>query len=119
MKAIHLICRRDDGLRPNGLIRDPSAKNTWHSSCWALPQQEALSLRGGWIYLHPAKSGLSEMGGQIVDVYHMKRKGMPKEDGFVFVFESRREGREQKWRGADHTMAWTSGAIDASYVHEH
>ncbi len=48
----------------------------------------------------------------------MKREGNAIEDGFVFVFEARKEGRNQKWRGANHTMAWTSGAIDPTLSHE-
>jgi hypothetical protein len=30
----------------------------------------------------------------------------------IFEFEITLEGREQRWRGKDHAMSWTSGIID-------
>ena len=35
-----------------------------------------------------------------------------KQSRVMFKFEITPEGREQIWRGKDHSMSWTSGIID-------
>ena len=35
-----------------------------------------------------------------------------KQSRVMFKFEITPEGREQRWRGKDHSMSWTSGIID-------
>ena len=120
MKAVHLINRREkSGLTLKGLTRVKGKKNTWRSCCWAFSEEEARSLIGGWIYLHPIKKKkLSEFGGVITGYEAAKREIGAIEDGFAFTFEAKKEGRGQNWRGLNYIMAWTSGIIDASFEHE-
>jgi hypothetical protein len=47
-----------------------------------------------------------------------KRDGKAVEDGYALIFEARKEGRGQAWRGSSHGMAWTGGIIDAASTHE-
>lgn len=119
MKAVHLICRRD-GISLLGLSRVPGEHSTYRSCCWAFHSSEKPEeLVGGWAYLHPiAKSSPSEFGGVVRAVEPAKREGKPIEDGYVLTIESRPEGKGQRWRGADHIMAWTSGIIEAGLPHE-
>lgn len=73
---------------------------------------EAKSLIGGMIYLHEKKSMLPTIGGRIYDAkwslsfdkFHVFR--------IKFFFESITEAKKQRWRGANHDMAWTGGIID-------
>ena len=119
MKAIHLICRRKS-IGFEGLDRAPEGKNVWMSYSWAFPRDYDLkSLAGGWLYLHPdGKSALSGFGGIIEEIIDSARLGKPVEDGYMVVFEARKEARDKKWRGANHGMAWTGGIVEADYKHE-
>lgn len=77
------------------------------------------SLIGGWVYLHPeGKASPSEFGGVVLRVEPAKRDGKAVEDGYALIFEARKEGRGQAWRGSSHGMAWTGGIIDAASTHE-
>ncbi len=118
MRAVHLICRRNN-ITFDGLERLPGREGAHRLSCWAFSREEAHSLIGGWIYLHPiSKFEPSEFGGIITGVSACKREEGAIEDGYAFTFKARREGRGQPWRGADHSMAWTGGIIDANFEHE-
>lgn len=118
-KSIHLICRRD-GITFEGLSPAPEGKNVYMSYAWAFPSKFDLSsLTGGWIYLHPvSKNAPSEFGGVIHDITPSNRFGKAHSDGYMVVFESRKEGRGQKWRGSYHGMAWTGGIVEANFEHE-
>lgn len=115
-KAIHLICRRDDGVNLNGL--EALGGGRWRSQYWTFLTDDAQALVGGWIYLHGMKSRPSEFGGHIQAVEPVKRPGYAREDGYAVVFVARREGRNQAWRGASYGMAWTGGPVDLSHPHE-
>lgn len=120
MKAVQLINRREaNGTTLKGLTHVKDKNNTYRSCCWVFSEEEALSLVGGWIYLHPnGKNEPSEFGGVITGFEPARREGVATEHGYAFVFEAKREGRGQHWRGLDHLMAWTSGIIDVSFEHE-
>lgn len=116
MNAVHLICRREEG-KLKGLTRVEG--NTWRSCCWVFSEAEARSLIGGWIYLHPeSKSGKSEFGGLVSAIEAASREAKAIKEGWAFLFDARLEGRNQAWRGNNYSMAWTSGIVSASYVHE-
>ena len=119
MKAIHLICRRD-GVSLKGLSRIEGKPAFYQSCCWALREADhPQSLVGGWVYLHPvSKSAPSEFGGKVHEVVAAHREGKSIEEGYILVIEAKPEGKNQKWRGAEHVMAWTGGVIDASLPHE-
>ena len=112
MKAVHLICKRDDAGNLNLVSR---VHDGYRSCCWAIPFVKASLLIDGWIYLHPQKKALSEFGGKISRVEPVQWEG---KDRVAFIFDAKREARGAPWRGLDNTMAWTSGVIDASYDHE-
>jgi hypothetical protein len=117
MKAIHLLCHRV----PGGFEKlTRISGNTYRSCCWAFgPSAPVDSLIGGWIYLHPeGKASPSEFGGVVLRVEPAKRDGKAVEDGYALIFEARKEGRGQSWRGSSHGMAWTGGIIDAVSTHE-
>ena len=117
MKAIHIICRRE-GTRGGfkDLERVAGENNIYRSSCWALHNPNDLI--GGWLYLHPdGKNAPSGFGGVVRSFDACKREAAT-EDGIAFVFEARKEGRGQRWRGANHGMAWTGGIVEATYPHE-
>jgi hypothetical protein len=102
----------------NGLSSLAGQKNRYKSCCWVLSNEEADSLLGGWIYLHPNKSAPSEFGGRILSVEQVEHQEGTREDRLVIIFEAYREARDQKWRGAGHGMAWTSGLIEPNFPHE-
>jgi len=86
--------------------------------------EEAKTLIGGMIFFHDTKSERSKLGGHVVDVQSVKldeetefHKVDPEDTSkrqtrVMFKFEITPEGREQRWRGKDHAMSWTSGIID-------
>ena len=120
MRAIHIICRRQ-GITLRNLVQSNDEKGIYTSGCWALHKlDDATKLIGGWLYLHPtSKNDRSEIGGVIRSVQPCTRENAAREAGMAFVFEARKEGRGQVWRGAHHGMAWTGGVIDdATYAHE-
>ena len=69
--------------------------------------------------MHPvSKFEPSEFGGIVRDVHPARRVGAATEEGYVFTFEAKREGKGQPWRGRDHSMAWTGGVVDADFDFE-
>lgn len=121
MKALHLICRKNGPGRFEGLVAIDRSKGIYESGTWAFPSGEPLDdLIGGWIYLHPTGKGqVSELGGSVRGIRRGPRLDSNAiREGYVIEFEARPEGRGQKWRGAHHTMAWTSGLVEADLPHE-
>lgn len=116
-KAIHLINERE-GLSRKGLTLQERATDTWRSCCWLLSGEEQDALLGGWLYLHDAKAKPASFAGQILGFEPAKRDGAAIEDGVAILFRADRSGRDQKWRGASHAMAWSSGVIDGDLPHE-
>ena len=119
MKAIHLICRRKP-TSFEGLDPAPEGKNVYMSYAWNFPAKfDLASLSGGWIYLHPvSKNTPSEFGGLIHEIITSARFGKARSDGYMVIFEARREAGGKKWRGSNHGMAWTGGIVEADYEHE-
>jgi hypothetical protein len=121
MKAIHFICRRDvDGIHLNGLsVVEGAPKLTYRSCCWAISVADAEALVGGWLYLHPKKTGRSEFGGRILSFEAGQEwPGTVNENRIAFFVEPHTEGRGQIWRGTDYGMAWTGGLVEVSLRHE-
>jgi hypothetical protein len=112
MKAVHLICKRDDGVNLNHVSQ---VHDGYKSGYWKIPLVIARLLVDGWIYLHPKKGELSGFGGKISRVEPVEWEGKPR---VAFIFDVRREARGTRWRGIDAGMAVTGGVIDATYDHE-
>jgi hypothetical protein len=118
VRAIHLICRRDEAGSLNHLHYDKDTK-AYRSGHWDLPEADAAALVGGWLYLHPTKAKPSEWGG-IIDGYDLVTVPSVGHSTRV-VFSVRRVrpyGDNQKWRGKSHGMAHSGGVVPADYAHE-
>jgi len=106
MKNLHLINKRD-GVSLLNLTFDKEAKRH-KTGNWKFDMEEAQSLVGGKIFLHETKAEKSIIGGTVFSA-----EPSPEEGRVIFTFESDSEGKNKKWSGPDHAMAWTSGIIDA------
>jgi len=104
MARVHLICRGGLHLRP---IKFP----LFESGYWDIGMAEAQRLLGGMLFLHERKSEPSYFGGTVRDV-RLARSDEGFDGRIVFTILSQREGKNAKWEGADHAMAWTSGVLD-------
>ena len=125
MKILHLINKpTPDSIHAKGLIKVKDETNRYISCCWDFKLEEAKGLIGGMIFFHDTKSERSKLGGNVVDVQPVRldeetefHKVDPEDENkrqsrVMFKFEITPEGREQRWRGKDHAMSWTSGIID-------
>ena len=125
MKILHLINKpTPDSIHAKGLIKVKDETNRYISCCWDFKLEEAKTLIGGMIFFHDTKSERSKLGGNVVDVQPVRldeetefHKVDPEDTSkrqtrVMFKFEITSEGREQRWRGKDHSMSWTSGIID-------
>lgn len=114
-KAIHLICRHEGGRYKNMAHLEGQ---TYRSGWWKISEADAQALIGGWIYLHEAKAKPSGFGGRVTGVMPAGPDDEGEGERYGLIFEARREGRVQPWRGADHGMAWTGGLVEATASHE-
>ncbi len=125
MKILHLINKpTEDSIHAKGMTKVKDETNHYISCCWDFKLEEAKTLIGGMIFFHDTKSERSKLGGNVVDVQAVRldeetefHKVNPedqnkKQSRVMFKFEITPEGREQRWRGKDHSMSWTSGIID-------
>lgn len=125
MKTLHLINKpTEDSIHAKGMTKVKDETNLYISCCWDFKLEEAKTLIGGMIFFHDTKSERSKLGGNILDVQAVRldeetefHKVNPedqnkKQSRVMFKFEITPEGREQIWRGKDHSMSWTSGIID-------
>ena len=115
--AIHLICRRDDGVSLNNL-RPTEQRGTFLSGRWDLTDEESRVLVGGWMYLHSTKATSSEFGG-IIEAYErvtVDEAGRPQRT--VFRVRKHGAGRGQRWRGKRHGMAHQGDPVPADLPHE-
>ena len=125
MKILHLINKTESGeMLPKGVSKSKEAGNIYISCCWDFKLEEAKTLIGGMIFFHDTKSERSKLGGNVLDVQPVRldeetefHKVDPddtskRQTRVMFKFEITPEGREQIWRGKDHSMSWTSGIID-------
>lgn len=127
MKILHLINKRNPKTnRPWGIYPMKDEKGVYYSCCWDFPLEKSKELIGGMIFFHLTKSDRSHLGGVVKDVLPVnlndtsdypfielnEDEDPQRKDRVMFVFQVTQEGREQKWRGKDHSMSWTSGIID-------
>lgn len=113
-QSIHLISRRE-GITLHGMSRWPEEPQGYQSCCWLISDEDATNLLGGWVYFHETKADPSGFGGVILgfapghdDLAHRK----------IIMFRHDRRARGQQWRGADHSMAYSSGLVEADLPHE-
>ena len=117
MRAIHFICKRDDGVSLNNLTFE-KATQTYRSGYWDISVDEAIAVVGGWIYLHPAKSSLSEFGGIVQGYEPVVDASLAHANRIVLLVKASLSARGQPWRGQAHGMAHSSGLVEASFPHE-
>lgn len=118
MNSIHFICHSDNRGNLKKLTQITGRPGFFRSCCWAVSQEEARALVGGWVYLHPKKSDRSEFGGRVQEINAAIRERSVRELGFEFVLEVCPAARNQKWRGKSHGRAWTGGVVQADFPHE-
>ena len=125
MKILHLINKpTPDSIYAKGLTKVKDEKNSYVSCCWDFDLEVAKTLIGGMIFFHDTKSEKSKLGGRVLDVQSIRldedteyHKIDPddkdkKQQRVMFKFEITPDGCNQRWRGKDHSMSWTSGIID-------
>jgi hypothetical protein len=117
-QSVHLICKRDDRGHLKGVSVEDKERHIHKSISWEIPLTEAEQLVGGWLYLHPSKSKLSEFGGRILKIEDSGLKDTHGKPELAVTFESRAEARNQTWRGEDYVRAWWGGFVDADLEHE-
>ena len=114
--AMHLLNKPDETGRPRFLT--PMGGANYRTCCWKLSPEDAVRLVGGWVYLHDKKSEIARMGGVVTAVDPAEESKFLGQSRFAITFTSRAEAKRMRWRGASHTMAWTSGMIEADAAHE-
>jgi hypothetical protein len=112
MKAVHLICKGTPENKRNGLEPTKIEGDIYASRGWNFSGDEADSLVGGMIYFHRTKANLSFFGGKIKGWEWTVSDDVARPNRIRFIFERKDAGKYQKWRGQDHTRAWTSRIID-------
>ena len=117
MLAIHLICRRDDGVSLNNL-RAVEPRGTFLSGRWDLTEKESRALVGGWIYLHATKADRSEFGGLIEGYERVTVEEAGHTQRTVFRVRRHKAGNGQRWRGKLHSMAHSGDPVPADLAHE-
>ncbi len=118
MRAIHLICKWDEGAAGLKNLRHDKASGTSRSGQWNITEEEARSLKGGWLYLHETKTKPSTTGGTILDYDMVTDATLAHQERVVFTFRPSRQGKGQAWRGRGHAIAHNSGLVDAELSHE-
>lgn len=116
-RSIHLVCGHDERGQPNNVTYDAHARAFW-SGRWALTQEEAAELVGGWLYLHVTKASPSYFGGPVVDFGTVDVPELARSERILLRFEPAQTARGRPWRGRHHGRAWTGGLVDATALHE-
>jgi hypothetical protein len=117
MKALHLICKSNN-LEPagqgNGIIAQPGKTGNLLSHAWDFTpaQAEELVKANGKIYFHITKQKRAFKSGVIVGFENIDRDDVAHRERIVFIFKPDLKCDNQRWRGMDHGMAWTSGIIN-------
>jgi hypothetical protein len=105
-KSIHFICK---GRRHICRIEG----TTYLSGYWNIDAYTAQQLVGGMVYFHEAKKQPSYFGGQVSSWRVAEEEDHPDHIGdIILTFEATTDGKNAKWSGRDHGMAWTSGLVD-------
>lgn len=136
MKVVHLINKLKIDYDPRtrgpydtkheGLFRT-DVRDIYVSCCWDFNSEEAQQLVGGRIYLHHTKKEISFMGGVVTKVtscdlrfasryFNPSKQKIPIRFDRVYIeFKSTFIDRHVWWnpKGLKHSMAWTTGIIDA------
>ena len=113
MRVLHLINKKSDqgpGLR--NLRRFEDEKDVYLSGYWDIPLSDAQTLIGGMLFLHEAKAKLSRFGGKVLSVEQVRIEELAHKDRIEFKILSLPEGKGEKWRGADHSMASYGRILD-------
>jgi hypothetical protein len=103
-QSIHFICERE-GTGLKGLTLVDRATRLYRSCCWDLTSQEAESLIGGWLYLHPTKRQPSDFGGRLSGLSGYGTKAA--QSGMIgFGLSLRPDRRVRVRNGAAKTTGW-------------
>lgn len=117
MHAIHLICRRSDGVSLDG-VTFVKGTTSFRSGQWDLAREDAERVVGGWLYLHSAKGSRAEIGGVVESFEEVTDPTLAHSRRIVFLVAAKKEARGQRWRGQAHHMAHCGGPVIADLPHE-
>lgn len=113
MKALHLKNKQDPkGFGLLNLAKVEGETNVFRSGFWDIDLEDAKELVGGMLYLHEAKAKPSRFGGRVLAVEQIDKPEFARSKRIVFTIEATLDGKNVKWRGADHAMASYGGVID-------
>jgi hypothetical protein len=115
--SVHLVCK-PHGLSFYGLKLIDPKHLIYRSGAWKLSLGDAERIKGGWVYMHAARTALSDFGGKIYRVDSLQNGIGDGELIFAIVFQVRREARDQKWRGDNRAPAWSGGLVPSALAHE-
>lgn len=93
-------------------MKSETETNVYYSGFWDIPLDEAECLVGGMLYLHEVKAKPSRFGGRVLAVEQVEKPEFARSKRVVFKVQALLEGKNVKWRGADHGMASYGGIID-------
>ena len=115
--SIHLVCK-PHGLSFYGLKLIDPKHLIYRSGAWKFSLGDAERIKGGWVYMHAARTALSDFGGKIYRVDPLQNGIGDRELIFAIVFHVRREARNQKWRGDYSEPVWSGGLVPSTLPHE-
>ncbi|WFT78831.1 hypothetical protein QA634_26745 [Methylobacterium sp. CB376] len=112
MKAMHAVCHYKNG-RPDNLFQVGKGQGVFKSGYWRIPPEEALALRGGWLYLHETSNKPAYFVARIEEV------GEPDGEGKYNLSVKKEILRiEVAWRGITPTQSRYVSIVEADRPHE-
>ncbi len=110
-KTIHFICRKKPFHRGYiGVERaDHPMGDAFSSGKWDLKPEGAQSLLGGLVFLHLTKASPAHTAGLIFDWTQVESLEAVRTQRVELFFLALIDAKYARWRGSDHSMAYTSG----------
>lgn len=107
LNEVHLICH-PEGFSFRGLSPIDCAIGVYRSADWLFPGQDALKLKGGYLYFHDSSAKRSTFAGQILDVVPVE---VTKTHIRVAFVVQRIKEAGVPWRGKKPTQKNPTGGI--------
>lgn len=85
MSEIHLV---EKNIHPQNLRLVDKEKTEWQSGYWAIAQETAEKLVGGYIYLHKGHDKPSHFGGEILAFEIFKEENSDLNNRVIFRFRA-------------------------------
>jgi hypothetical protein len=111
MRAMHAICHYRDG-KPDH-FHSAGELGRYRSGIWKLSAEEALSLKGGWLYLHESSTKPAYLRARIEAL-----EGPDAEGKYWLIVQKARTTGNVTWRGAVPTPSSYVRVVSATLVDE-